>query len=128
MTTLTTDRTSDLATMLASVEIIRPVIEVGRANAEANRRLDDTVYAALIDSGLVAMPQPRAVGGGQAHPVDLLQMWEAVARIDSAAAWNLLMNSGAPYIAAWLNQAGVDALFADGPTTVAGSFNPPGRG
>ena len=35
---------------------------------------------------------PGRYGGLEVHPVEAMRVWEAVARVDSAAAWNLVMN------------------------------------
>lgn len=78
--------------LLQAVEEIRPVIEEHAQAAEANRQLADEVYDAMYRAGLYAMLAPKAYGGLEVHPVEAMQVWEAVARIDSAAAWNLVMN------------------------------------
>ena len=48
---------------------------------------------AMIDAGLFRMLAPKAFGGLEVHPVDAFKVVEAVARIDSAAAWNLNQSS-----------------------------------
>jgi alkylation response protein AidB-like acyl-CoA dehydrogenase len=48
-----------------------------------------------------------------------------VAHIDSAAAWNLVMNQAIAACAAWLPAEGAQELFRNGPPTVAGALNPP---
>ena len=54
-----------------------------------------------------------------------MRVWEAVARLDASAAWNLVMNQAIAAYAAWLPAAGAQELFRDGPPTVAGALNPP---
>ena len=71
------------------------------------------------------MLAPRRYGGYELHPTECLRVWEAVARIDASAAWNLVMNQGIANYAAWLPEAGVKELFADGIPTIAGALNPP---
>lgn len=118
---------TDVTEMLAALERIRPTIEQHRAVAEAERRLAEPVYRALIDSGLMGMTAPRAYGGREMAAVDLLTVWEAVARIDPSAGWNLVMNSSVALFAAHLPESVTDAMFAEGYATLAGAFNPPGR-
>src|SRR6266568_7012793 len=120
-----TTTTPTLAELLDTVERLRPVIEANAPRAEAERRLPDEAYGAMFDAGLFDMLAPRAYGGLELHPVDAMRVWEAVARIDSAAAWNLVMNQAVGGFAAWLPEAGVEELFGEGPTTVAGAFFPP---
>ena len=118
--------TSEAATdLLSQVEHIRPLIEEHAPSAEANRQLSGEVYDAMYDAGLFAMLAPKAHGGLELHPVETMRVWEAVARIDSAAAWNLVMNQAIAAYAAWLPAEGARELFRDGPTTVAGALNPP---
>ena len=118
----TTDATTDL---LEAVARIRPVIEEHAPSAEANRSLPNPVYEAMFDAGLFAMLAPTAYGGLELHPVEVMRVWEAVARIDSAAAWNLVMIQAIAGFAAWLPAEGAEELFGDGPTTVAGALFPP---
>jgi alkylation response protein AidB-like acyl-CoA dehydrogenase len=111
--------------LLREVERLRPLIEEHRAPAEADRRLSGVVYRAMFDAGLFAMHAPRAYGGLELHPVEMLRVIESVARIDSAAAWNLSMNQAIAAFAAGLTEAGTRVIFGDGPTTMAGALSPP---
>jgi alkylation response protein AidB-like acyl-CoA dehydrogenase len=120
---VTLDAPTDLLTRVAG---IRPVIEQHAPGAEGNRQLDGAVHQAMYDAGLFGMLAPRAFGGLELHPVESMRVWEAVARIDSSAAWNLVMNQGIAAFAAWLPAAGASELFRNGPPTVAGALNPPG--
>src|SRR5690348_7865761 len=88
--------------LLEEVERIRPIIREYAPGAEANRRLSDAVYDAMFQAGLFAMQAPNAYGGLELHPVQTMRVLEAVARIDSAAAWNLTMNQAIAAYAAWL--------------------------
>jgi len=119
MTTTPTDK------LLAAVEAIRPIIADGIHKAEAERVPSAAVYQAMYDAGLFGMLAPRTYGGHELHPTECLRVWEAVAHIDASAAWNLVMNQGVACYAAWLPEAGVKELFANGIPTIAGAFNPP---
>jgi alkylation response protein AidB-like acyl-CoA dehydrogenase len=114
--------------LLEAVDRIRPLIKEHADSAEANRQLSGVVYDAMYEAGLFAMLAPKAHGGLELHPVDAMRVWEAVARIDSAAAWNLVMNQAISAYAAWLPPEGAREVFRDGPATTAGAFNPPGSG
>jgi alkylation response protein AidB-like acyl-CoA dehydrogenase len=119
-----TDRGS-VAELLDNVERIRPILAEHAPGNEADRRLSPVAYQAMADAGLFAMLAPKAYGGLEVHPVDFLRVLEAVARIDSAAAWNLSMTQMIASFAAWLPDAGAREIFRDGPATVAGALNPP---
>jgi alkylation response protein AidB-like acyl-CoA dehydrogenase len=111
--------------LLHEVERIRPLIKAHATSAEENRQLSSVVYDAMYEAGLFAMLAPKAYGGLELHPVEVIRVWESIARIDSAAAWNLVMNQAVAAYAAWLPTKGAQELFQDGPTTVAGALNPP---
>src|SRR3954447_13303414 len=111
--------------LLRHVERLRPLIEAHRDRAEADRRLSEVVYSAMFDAGLFGMQAPRAYGGLEFHPVQTMRVIEAVARIDSAAAWSLSMNQAIPAFAAGLTDEGIREIYGDGPPTMAGALNPP---
>jgi alkylation response protein AidB-like acyl-CoA dehydrogenase len=112
-------------TLLQAVERLSPIIAEHAGSAEAARRLSDDVYEAMHGAGLFGIHAPKAHGGLELHPVDAVRVYEAIARIDPSAAWNLLMNQGISAYAAWLPAEGARELFRDGPTMTAGAFNPP---
>jgi len=118
--------TSDMTMhLLHEVERLRPLITDNAASAEANRQLSSAVYDAMYAAGLFTMLAPKAQGGLELHPVETMQVWEAVARLDASAAWNLVMNQAVSAYAARLPAEGVRELFRDGPPTTAGALNPP---
>lgn len=113
--------------LLGEIERIGPLITENAGAAEADRRLSDPVYQAMHDAGLYGMLAPKAYGGLELHPTDCLRVWEAVARIDAAAAWNLVMDQAIAAYSAWLPPKGVAELFANGVPTVAGALHPPAK-
>jgi alkylation response protein AidB-like acyl-CoA dehydrogenase len=116
-----------LSDLLGAVERIGPLIAEHAAAAEADRQLSGAVYQAMYDAGLFGMLAPKAYGGLELHPADCIQVWEAVARIDAAAAWNLVMNQVIAAYSAWLPPKGVAELYAAGIPTLAGALHPPGK-
>src|SRR6185437_8949494 len=110
-----------------AVKAIRPILLADSQRAEAERRPTAAAYQAMYDAGLFAMLAPRRYGGLELHLAECMRVWEAVARIDASAAWNLVMNQGIANYAAWLPEAGVKELFANGIPTVAGALHPPAR-
>jgi indole-3-acetate monooxygenase len=55
--------------------------------------LPDAVADAMRACGLHRLWRPRAFGGLEVDPMTAFQVLEAVARIDSAAGWNLQLSS-----------------------------------
>jgi alkylation response protein AidB-like acyl-CoA dehydrogenase len=113
--------------LLGAIERIGPLIAEHAAAAEANRQLSGAVYQAMYDAGLYAMMAPKAYGGLELHPTECVQVWEAIAKIDAAAAWNLVMNQAIAAYSAWLPPRGVADLFASGVPTIAGALHPPAK-
>jgi alkylation response protein AidB-like acyl-CoA dehydrogenase len=118
---------SALDSLLDAVERIRPIIEEHAAQSEAQRALAAPVYDAMRDAGLFRTLAPKTFGGLELHPTEAYQVWEAVARIDSAAAWNLQISSAISTFASRLPTEGGKEAFERGPDTIfAGGFFPPG--
>ena len=121
---MTTTVTSDYTDR---VEAIRPIIEEHSPQTEADRHLAEPVYDAMRDAGLLRLLAPRAYGGDEVHPVEAYKVWESIAKIDSAAGWNLQIAAAAAGFVAWLSEAGCAEVYADGPDiVVAGALFPPG--
>ena len=113
-------------TMIRAVEEIRPILEEHAPQSEADRRLADASYDAMLQAGLFRMLSPRAFGGMELHPVEAYKVWEAVSRIDSAAGWNLQIANAVASFAVWLPPEGGEEVFGDGPDVIAaGTFFPP---
>jgi alkylation response protein AidB-like acyl-CoA dehydrogenase len=112
--------------LLQAVETLRPILEAQVSQSETDRRLAKASYDAMRAAGLFRMLVPRVFGGMALHPVAAYKVWEAVARIDSTAAWNLLMATGIAGFAAWLPAAGGEEIFGKSPDVIAASgFFPP---
>ncbi len=120
-------QSSAVEALLDAVEDVRPVIEECAAETEAERALADPVYDAMLDAGLFRTLAPKAFGGLELHPTDAYQVWEEVARIDSAAGWCLQISSAVSCFGRWLPKAGGEEIFERGPDTLfAGGFHPGG--
>ena len=65
---------------------IAPRITAAADEIERERRLPDTLVAALHDAGLFRMLLPRALGGAELDPPSFVQVTEALARADASAA------------------------------------------
>ena len=111
--------------LIAAVERIRPILAEHRSRAEHERQLPQESYDAMVGANLFAMLAPKAYDGLELHPIEVMPVWEAVSRIDSAAGWNLVMNGTVTGFIAWLPAEGAKELLAEGPTTVAGALFPP---
>lgn len=112
--------------LITKVDHVRPVIEAFAAQSEAERQLADEIYDALLDAGFFRTLVPNTFGGLELHPVDAYQIWESIARIDSAAGWNLQISAAISTFTSWLSQEGLEEIFYSGPDVVfAGALSPP---
>ena len=127
-TPLPRDRHALLQTLLSGVERIAPVIEQHKTRAEQARTLAPEVVEAMRDAGLLMMKSPYEVGGAEIHPVDQMEVVEAVTYLDSAAAWSMFIAATVTGRAlSALSDEAVDELFAGGVFPImAGSLKPSG--
>ena len=127
-TPLPRDRRALLQTLLSGVERIAPMIEQHKTRAEHARTLAPEVVEAMRDAGLLMMKSPYEVGGAEIHPVDQMEVVEAVTYLDSAAAWSMFIAATVTGRAlSALSDEAVDELFAGGVFPImAGSLKPSG--
>ncbi|MCP2270976.1 acyl-CoA dehydrogenase family protein [Actinokineospora diospyrosa] len=113
----------------AAVEAVRAVLTETELEAERLRRLPERAVSALTAAGLFAVATPKEVGGWAADPLAELQVYEALARINTSAAW--VVTTGSVYTswaAAYLSDDAVAEVFGSGvPAVVAGQAPPKGR-
>ena len=111
--------------LLSQIREIEPLIRSESATAEKERRLSRSVADALRELGCFRMYRPRERGGFGFDPVSGFRVIEELAKIDSAAGWNVsLANSSEPF-GAWFSDETTAEVFGPADTTMAGAFNPP---
>lgn len=113
--------------LLEAVGLIEPVLREHAPEAESRRCLSDAAARAMKEAGLYRMWIPRAYGGLEVDPMTALQVFEEVARIDSAAGWNLALSVGATLFPAFLDEKAAADIYGDGSVILAGAFFPPGE-
>ena len=107
-----------------TVEKLKPLLLEHADDAERNKRLSTPVLEAMRDAGLFRMFRPRARGGFEMKPSSEYRVAEAVARIDSAAAWNLQVSSASELFGGWFSDRASREIYGAPEAIVAGSFNP----
>jgi alkylation response protein AidB-like acyl-CoA dehydrogenase len=84
---------------------------------------------AMSDAGLFGVMSPREVGGAELPLVDVIDIFEEVARADASTGWCLMAGaSAAAYFGSYGGDEFVAKAFADGVPLVAGQFAPNGTG
>jgi alkylation response protein AidB-like acyl-CoA dehydrogenase len=115
ITAFPAERAAKRAQLLGAVERIRDVVAAGAEEAERLRTLPPATVRALVDSGLLALKVPAALGGAEADPVTQLEVIEAVTRIDASTGWCLMVATTAVGLpAGFLPDEAVGRILAGG--------------
>ena len=113
-------------------EMARSIEAVVLANAglsEQKRTLTQEVVDALWSSGLMHWMNPKAAQGGEPGLLEMLDVWQELARQDGSVGWIGIANfPSAAFAAAYLNDEGFDEVFIKNEyrVTVGGQFAPNG--
>src|SRR4051812_37563485 len=91
------------------------------------RRLPDELVAAMRDEGVFRMLVPEAVGGLEAHPVELVNAVAGLARADGAAGWCAAIGATSGLLAGYLPQKSAREIYGDPRAISGGVFAPHGR-
>ena len=121
MTITVTNRPMDV------VKRLEPVLRENAAWADAERNLPKAVMAAMVEAGIFRTWMPRAFGGLEMAPTPAIQLFEEIARIDSAAGWIASNSCAMTPLCQVLPEAGATEICAEPDTVLAGGWFPPGR-
>lgn len=114
--------------LLREVDAVAPALSEHALESEALGRLAPEAVESLRRTDLFHFTCPRQLGGGEADPWTQIEVLEALARIDGAAAWCVGILAGTTaLVGAFLPSAAAQRLFADGVPTAAGMVAPRGR-
>ena len=108
------------------IEELQPVLTAYREQSERDRKLAPEVARAMIDAGVFQSLVPKAFGGMELDPVDALQLYEGIARIDASAGWIAANQSGIATLVSLLPEAAGPEIFGGGRVLFAGALFPPG--
>jgi alkylation response protein AidB-like acyl-CoA dehydrogenase len=111
---------------LQIVRDLEPMILRHAATAEVNRKMVPEVMAALVDTGLLRMWIPQALGGLEMAPNAALAVMEALARIDTATGWVVSNCVFITTLYQFLPAPVLEELLGDPKAVTCGSFVPPG--
>jgi alkylation response protein AidB-like acyl-CoA dehydrogenase len=115
--------------LLAAVRALAPRLRAASDETEAARSLSEPLVQAMVDAGFYRMYLPRSLGGGEVDPLTYFDVIEALAQVESAAGWSVLISTGAMTITArGLPDEPLRAMFTSPRRTLmAGSGPPKGR-
>ncbi|WP_435131633.1 acyl-CoA dehydrogenase family protein [Actinacidiphila sp. bgisy144] len=107
-------------------ELLRPIIEEYRGQAQEMRRLPDGLLDHLRACGAFRLNTPRELGGYELPLARTAAVIERLARIDGSTAW-VVWNLNTGFTAALLTEASVERVWADGPDPMIAHSSQPGR-
>ena len=108
------------------VAALLPRVRELRGEIEAARQLPAEVAEALRASGVFALTVPKALGGAEAPPAELLRTIEALAAADGSTGWCAMVGMGNNVAAGYMAEAGAREVFADPTRATAGIAAPAG--
>ena len=105
---------------------LAPSLRDGGARAEAERELPADLVGHLREAGFFKIWIPKSLGGWEVDPVTACRVFEAIARIDSAAAWCVQMSNAVTVLGRFFSDRAVAEIFDGGNTIMADAFHPVG--
>jgi alkylation response protein AidB-like acyl-CoA dehydrogenase len=120
----TTAERLESAPILQTVHQLEPLLREHSLSAEREQRLPDAVARALREAGLYAMWSPRSLGGLELDPITTFRVLEELARMNSAAGWNVQIQTAAQALGAWLPDEGAQEIY-NADLILGGTLFPP---
>ncbi len=113
-------------TVMDNVRALLPAIRSRRDDIEHARRLPPEVAKALRDTGIFTLGVPRAIGGQEATPRELMEAIETVATADGSAGWCAMIGASGNTSAGYINERGAREVWSDPSMPTAGIAAPAG--
>lgn len=111
---------------LKSIRDLLPAIRARRQEIEQARCMPRDLIGELRQTGVFGLSVPRAIGGQEAGPTDLMRAIEAVATADGSAGWCAMIATSGNMAAGYMNEPGAREVFADPTAPTAGIAAPAG--
>jgi alkylation response protein AidB-like acyl-CoA dehydrogenase len=113
--------------ILAGVRALEPEIRQAADAIESERHLPDDLAHALMRSGAFRLGVPRVYGGPELDPMGQVRVVEELSRIEGSVGWLSMISSAGSFIAAFLQPAIAERVFASTESVLAGNLRPPQR-
>jgi len=125
---MTTLERGERLELFAAAAALGPIVAAHRDALDQERRTPLPLVEAWRAAGFVRLWLPVELGGTEADPETVLGVVEAVAALDGAVAWNLLISISGALFAGYLPEATAHTIWGANPDCIsAGSFMPTGR-
>src|SRR5262245_16472642 len=116
----------DTSAVSKGIRELLPGIRKRREEIEKARRMPRDLVDQLSRTGVFAQGVPRAVGGQEATPLDLMRAIETVATADGSAGWCTMIGSSGNLAAGYMPESGAKEVFTDPKAPSAGIAAPSG--
>lgn len=113
--------------MVAKAKELRPLLMAEAPAGEAKRAPTAAVEKALFDNKILSALLPKRLGGVGLSFTDFCRMQIEIAKGDPSISWVVQIINGTSWVTSLAPDSVQDVVFADGPTTVCGAYNPPGK-
>jgi alkylation response protein AidB-like acyl-CoA dehydrogenase len=114
-------------TVLAAIQALAPAIVSRAAEIEEARRLPADLARAVAETGAYRMVVPRALGGLELHPREMITALETAAAADASVGWCAMIAATTGLLSAYIEPGEARTVFADPLTVTGGVFAPLGK-
>jgi alkylation response protein AidB-like acyl-CoA dehydrogenase len=116
------------SSFLDAVRVLAPQIQASVEDSEQTRQLHLPLVEAMAQAGLYRLWIPRTLGGEEADPMTFVRVVEAVAQVDGATGWCLMIGGGCGIFGGYLPAAAARAIYGSDPLVITGgAFRPLGQ-
>ena len=115
---------SRVAEYCSRIHELAPLIREHSDRSERDAQLAPDIVEAFHSAGLFRIFLPAGMGGGEMTVPESLRVFEAMARIDGSAGWNLAICADGPLFGHFIAEDAFEAIFGDPRAVLAGSLNP----
>lgn len=116
----------DTTVLSTTIVDLLPSIRARRQEIEQARRMPRDLVDALRTTGMFGLSVPRAIGGGEAGPLDIMRAIETVATADGSTGWCAMIATGNNVAAGYMQESGAREVFSDPTAPSAGIAAPAG--
>src|SRR6266851_5086344 len=102
---------------------LEPLIRATVDEAETARRFPDPVITAMADARIFRQLVPRVAGGDELDPITVLNVVEAISRVDGSAGWVAMIGSGAGLLTGYLDTDVVRECFVEPNACMCGNLS-----
>lgn len=109
-----------------SIHNLLPAIRTRRQEIEQARRMPRDLVDELRKTGMFSLSVPRAIGGAEASPLEIMRVIETVATADGSTGWCAMIAIGNNVAAGYMSEPGAREIFSDPTSPSAGIAAPAG--